>query len=30
MKQEGLKTEHELQSYFIRRIEKVSTPTGAT
>ena len=28
MKQEGLKTEHELQSYFIRRIEKFVTAQG--
>ena len=30
MKQEGLKTEHELQSYFIRRIEKVINAEGRT
>jgi hexosaminidase len=28
MKKEGLKTEHELQSYFIRRIEKFVTAQG--
>ena len=28
MKQEGLKTEHELQSYFIRRIEKFINAQG--
>ncbi|HVM48343.1 MAG TPA: beta-N-acetylhexosaminidase [Candidatus Acidoferrum sp.] len=30
MKQEGLKTEHELQSYFIRRIEKFINSKGRT
>jgi hexosaminidase len=30
MKQEGLKTEHELQSYFIRRIEKFINSQGRT
>ena len=30
MKQEGLKTEHELQSYFIRRIEKFINAKGRT
>jgi hexosaminidase len=28
MKQEGLKTEHDLQSYFIQRIEKVINDHG--
>jgi hexosaminidase len=30
MKQEGLKTEHELQSYFVRRIEKYINSKGRT
>jgi hexosaminidase len=30
MKQEGLKNEHELQSYFIRRIEKLINAQGRT
>ena len=30
MKEEGLKTEHELQSYFIRRIEKFINSKGRT
>jgi hexosaminidase len=30
MKEEGLKTEHELQSYFIRRIEKFIDSKGRT
>jgi hexosaminidase len=30
MKQEGLKTEHDLQSYFIQRIEKVINDHGRT
>ena len=30
MKQEGLKNEHELQSYFVRRIEKILNAQGRT